>query len=485
MTFDFVPDHDALVLDLTPAELHFTPTHLWSPSPSREHRTSPYPLPKSLVLGIQGNEENGAKFSPPPYAAIVEGEHDRLCLSVVADAGWHRWNELRIEAGAERVRVILDLEGHTDPASAAPHVQLQAISASAGESRLALLTRALREGYPAIAAASPQIPDWWLEPIYCGWGDQVSLSMWLEGVGPEHRALAYCIQGLYERWIRRLDQARVPFGTTIIDHGWAPAGSMKPDTIRWPDLRGFIDREHQKGRKVLLWVATWLWDGLPDEWCIFCDGVKLVADPTNPAYLAYLDEQITWLISEEGLDADGFKIDQLAYSPDERNPRGGSRFGDTRHYPAPATPMRPHGDGWGCELLHTLQKRIYDAAKAAKPDCLITSSTVHPYFHDTFDMTRLHDMGSVAADIFDAMQARADLSLAAVPGKPIDTDDWIHTDYAKWLNYTSNSRRLGVPCIFYAEHFMANWFAEPATSLIPLSDLEAIGNAWREQPARR
>src|SRR5690606_4645592 len=136
-------------------------------------------------------------------------------------------------------------------------------------------------------------------------------------------------------------------------------------------------------------------------------------------------------------------------------------------------------DRWGCELLHAYQKLVYDAAKAAKPDALITSSTVHPYFADTFDMVRLHDMGSVPADIFATMRARADLARAALPGKPIDADNWVHSDYDMWRRYTAGSTALGVPCTLYAERFVLNWQQEPAARLIPLDDLRQIGNAWR------
>ena len=198
--------------------------------------------------------------------------------------------------------------------------------------------------------------------------------MWLEGPGPEARALAYCLQGLHERWLRRLDDAEAPVGSIIIDAGWSPAGVWEPDTVKWPDLRGFIDAQHQMGRKVLLWLATWLWDGLPDEWCVFAGDMKLTVDPTNPDYMACLRERVARMVSPEGLDADGFKIDQLAYCPNQRRPRGGPRFGRTDSYEAPDEPIRLHGDSWGCELLYRLQKAIYDAAKSAKPDCLITSS---------------------------------------------------------------------------------------------------------------
>ncbi len=473
---------DLLSLRLTADDLGFVPERVWNPSPSRAHRTEPYPVPQALRIGIQGNQETGAKFSPPPFAVEVEGDGDgaRTLLSVAADAGWHRWNEVVFETQADEVVCSIDLEGHTSPAEAAEHVRLLVLPAEADESRHESLARGLRAGYPEAFRPADNAPEWWAKPIYCGWGEQVSTCMWLEGPGPEDRALAYCLQGLHQRSLRRLDEAEVPIGSIIIDAGWSPAGVWEPDTVKWPDLRGFIDAQHHAGRKVLLWLATWLWDGLPDEWCVFAGDVKLTTDPTNPDYMACLRERVMRLVSPEGLDADGFKIDQLAYCPNQRRPRGGPRFGRTDSYDAPDAPIRLHGDGWGCELLYALQKAIYDAAKSAKPDCLITSSTVHPYFHDTFDMTRLHDTGIVSGDVIEAMKARSDLSRAALPGKPIDADDWVSTDYDQWMRYTCGSHALGVPCLFYAERFMADWRNEPTTTLIPLEDLRRIGEAWRQ-----
>jgi len=474
---------EALRAEIPAERLGFRTEAVWNPSPSVRHRTEAYPVPKTLRMGVAGTEESGAKFSPPPFAVVVQDGGHQALVAVAAEAGWHLWNQAEFTATADGVNVVVDLEGHTDPSVARGHVSVALIRGVSGESSLALLARGLRMLYPA-ADSQQQVPPWWLQPIYCGWGDQVTASMWLEGIGPEPRALAYCIQGLYERWIRRLEQADIPVGTIIIDAGWSPAGVWEPDTERWPDLKRFVARQHAAGRRVLLWLATWLWDGLPDEWCVFSDGVKLTADPTHPDYVRALRDKVRTLLSPDGYDADGFKIDQLAYVPSERAPRGGSRFGRTAHHPPPKNRIRLAGSGWGCELLWRLQREIYTAAKAAKPDALITSSTVHPYFHDTFDMVRLHDMGHVAPDIFAAMKARSDLARAALPGKPIDTDDWIHSDYDLWMRYTSGSTALGVPCIFYAERFMLNWKADPATRLVPLSDLRRIGRAWRTSGLR-
>lgn len=198
-----------------------------------------------------------------------------------------------------------------------------------------------------------------------------------------------------------------------------------------------------------------------------------------PEYREFLRDKVTSLLSPGGFDADGFKIDQLQYTPNERRPRYGIHFGRSGFLPDSHGPIRMPGDRWGCEALYLLQKTIYSAAKSAKPDCLVTSSTAHPYFHDTFDMMRLHDTGLSDVPVFDAMKARADLSRAVLPHHPIDADDWVHRDYAQWLDYTARSGAIGVPCIFYSELFVRSFADEPATLPIPGADLRGIAQAWR------
>ena len=480
----FVPltaEAEGLSAAIPASALPFVLAKVWNPSPSRQHRTAPYELPQRISVGIRGNELCGARYSPPPYAVILEdqGGGRKALVAVAADPGCHLWNIVVFDCTSAGTTVAVDLEGHNRPAAVAPHVRLAVILGADGETRHQLLARGMQALYPECAAAGT-VPEWWLKPIYCGYGDQVTTAVWLEGLGPERRALTYCLQGLYERWTDRLDAARVPYGTVTIDAGWSPSGVWDPNPITWPDLKGFVSRMHDAGKRVLLWIPTWLWDGLPDGWCVFAGAHKLVADPTIPEYREFVTGKVRNLLSPEGVDADGFKIDQLAYCPCERMPSGGARFGASVFpEPTPRPQLSVKGEGWGCELLHLLQKTIYDAAKAAKADALVTSSTVHPYFHDTFDMVRIHDMGDVPDDIFAAMKARVDLARAVLPGKPVDTDDWIHTDYQLWLEYTAGSRALGVPCIFYAERFLANLHEEPATTLIPLEDLGKIAAAWR------
>jgi len=454
---------------------------LWCPIPTANHVLQPRPLPCRVTLDVGAQSpDNGAKFSPPPFAVVLESVDSRYLIVVRATAGWHRWHEVVFDATAERLRVTIDLQGQTDPEQACAHLHAVVIPGRPGEAREVLLARGLEECYPASLRAVAA-PDWWQRPIYCGWGDQVTAAMASEGLGPEHRAKQYCRQALYERWLKRLETANVPVGTVVIDDGWSTTGSWREFSERWPDLQGFIRQQHNAGRRVLLWLGLWLWEGLPAEWCIQIDSRPLVADPTHPGYKEFLRERIRELLGPDGLNADGFKLDQLGYVPHQRCPRGGEKTGHARSWPAPATLSQPAGKAWGCEMLYEYQRAIYSAAKTVKPDALITSSTVHPYFRDTFDMVRLHDMGYLAPDVWAMMTARAAVAKAALPGLLIDTDNWIHSDFKQWLDYTCHSPSLGVPCLFYSERFMLNWEQEPATQEIPLADLRRIGQSWRHE----
>ena len=485
--FRFKPkNNEVMTVRLEYKDLGFTPDSILNFNPSIDNRMSPYPIPQTIRIGTSFNyDETASRFSPPPFAVVVSGEKSRSLVSVKAEAGWHVWNTCEFKLADDSIEVIIDLEGHTPPEDAMKYITVHTFTALTEENDIDLLKRGLKTLYPEAYKRPSQKPEWWEKPIFCGGGSQVPLSLKLEGVGPENRCGAYCIQGLYERWLKRLEESEVPIGTIIIDVGWSPGGNWQPNKIQWPNLRSFIDEQHSKGRHVLLWIPTWFYGGLPDSWCVFCKGKKLSVDPSNNEYREFLKEQVKKLISsnEGGFNADGFKIDMLQYTLNERLKEGASHWGTDRLRFESTERLEIHGNKWGCELLYQLQKDIYEAAKEAKKDCLITSSTVHPYFNDTFDMVRLHDSGPVdkVEDVFSAMKKRADLASAALPFHLIDTDNWIHSDYSKWLDYTLESYKLGVPCIFYAEDFIISWTDEPLTCEVAKDDLRQIGKVWRQQ----
>jgi len=473
------------VLELTcrSTELGFSPAKVWCPVPDEHHSIRPKAVPASIAISTWNTPDAQASFSPAPYAVVVERGRQAVLLVVAADDNWHRWNHARFVVDGNGVVAQVDLEGHAALNEARAHIRLHRVLGVAGEDRHALLARGLAELYPAASRQRPRdIPSWWRQPIYCGWGDQVAMSLYLEGPGPEWRCLSYCTQGLYRRWVNRLETAGVPIGITTIDAGWSPGGDWSPHPVQWPDLRGFIDQEHNAGRRVLLWLGTWLHEGLPDEWCIFAGKQRLCANPMHPEYRKFLRRQVQRLLSDEvgGFNADGFKIDQLGWLPAESHAFNSAHFGRIEPLEEPHARIKLDSEKWGCELLYDLQKQIYDAAKAVKPDCLITSSTVHPYFHDSFDMVRLHDTGRARGSVVEAMQSRADLARAALPQHLIDADDWIPWNYAKWLQYTLESHRLGTPCLFYSEWFVRSFDKNPTVQPIQRADLGKIARVWRK-----
>jgi len=102
----------------TPHDLGFRPERVWCPVPTSDHQTKPYDLPQTVRISTKDTPETGAKFSPSPYAVVVEGEGRRCFVGVKARRGWHRWNLVQFVVTANEVRVVIDLEGHTCPEQA-------------------------------------------------------------------------------------------------------------------------------------------------------------------------------------------------------------------------------------------------------------------------------------------------------------------------------------------------------------------------------
>ncbi|MGH1526660.1 hypothetical protein ACRAWC_22685 [Leifsonia sp. L25] len=157
---------------------------------------------------------------------------------------------------------------------------------------------------------------------------------------------------------------------------------------------------------MLLWFKAWDPAGLPPELTVRdAVGRPVAVDPSNPAYLTALAEQVTRMVSPDGLDADGFKVDFT-----QRAPSG--------------VTLRTHDDGvWGISALHAIVRTIHDAAKAAKPDALVVTHTVHPSFSGVTDMVRLNDVLEDSAHgdpvpVGDQLRYRHDIA-AALAARPL------------------------------------------------------------------
>jgi hypothetical protein len=303
--------------------------------------------------------------------------------------------------------------------------------------------------------------DWWRRPIFCGWGEQNRAASH-EGLHPTTLSR----RDRYDAWLGILAGHGLRPGTITIDDKWQRTyGRNEPDDERWPDLRGWIADRHADDQRVLLWFKAWDPEGLPPEACI-TDRLnhRVAVDPESPAYQAILRESLTTLLSPDGLDADGLKVDFTAQTP--------------------SGPGLEHAGGaWGVALLHRLLELVYRYAKDAKPDALIVTHTPSPLFADVTDMIRLNDLMRLDdPDPFVAavpqMRHRARIAAAVDPGWLIDTDDWCMPSRAEWRSYLEVKPDLGVPALYYVTGI------DHSDEAFTDDDYAAIRDAWARWEAR-
>lgn len=290
-------------------------------------------------------------------------------------------------------------------------------------------------GWAPPADPAPERPDWWTEPMFCGWGAQMARA---RDTGRPAPALA--TRDEYDTHLAHLERHGLVPGTIVVDDKWQRAyGRPDPDPDKWPDLPGWIAGRHARGQRVLLWWRAWSTEGVPDDWCVRTpDGHPVALDPGHPGARALLTDAITTLLDPDGHDADGLKIDFTADTP-------------SGHH------LTTHGDHWGIALLYDLLAVIHTAAKAAKPDALVITHTPHPAFAGVTDMIRLNDMLRLDdpdpyAPVVPQMRHRAAVTAASCPHLPVDTDDWCPPDRAQWRAYNAVKTELGVPALYVSTH---------------------------------
>jgi hypothetical protein len=296
--------------------------------------------------------------------------------------------------------------------------------------------------------------SWWKRPIFCGWGAQCYLE---EAGRGKTKDLAK--EDVYDEFIQILDQKRINPGIITIDDKWQKEyGYGVADEEKWPDLKKWIEKIHNRKQKVLLWWKAWDAEGLSSDLCITNkNGSILCVDPSNPAYERLLRQQVQFMLGREGYDADGFKIDFTGR--------------------APVGPgLKKFGDIWGVELLHKLLFIIYDEAKKVKPDALIVTHTPNPYFQDVTDMVRLNDINT-GAPVVAQMLHRAKIAKAVCPDHLIDTDNWIMPDIFQWRDYLNVQNDIGVPCLYYTTHIKTD-------QALTEEDYEKIRSSWAEYESR-
>ncbi len=398
-------------------------------------------------------------FTPPPFCLAFQVPGGWLSLGVVAAPGANAFSEYRYHAQRDSFYLSLAYDGQTRVAGPyqLPSIAIDFAGDEYGALEAYVQTLSAAGALPA-RRAQPQ-PGWWREPILCGWGAQCFAA------AVDHaRAPDYARQALYEQWLAALAAQGLEPGSVVIDDKWqASYGDNQVDRLKWPDLRGFVDRQHATGRRVLLWLKAWDPEGLPPDECVTNSaGLPVAADPSSPAYAARLGAAVERMLGPSGYDADGFKIDFTA-----RIPAGPG--------------LRPAGPAWGLELMKRYLGLIYAAAKQAKPEALVMAHTPNPYLADVLDMIRLNDI-NLGTDIERAMRHRARVAHIACPDALIDTDNWPMADKATWRAYTRLQPELGVPSLYYATHIDSTREALDAGDYALLREIWARYRAGLRQP---
>ncbi|WP_219417643.1 hypothetical protein [Pseudonocardia nigra] len=445
-----------------------------SPNPDHPRRIA-RPAVEPAVIGVVGDgAEPGVGrwlFAPAPWCFAVCREapvsaadpRDEVpagewaALGLLAPIGEQTFTAVHYSGGTDGFHLRLDHEGHTrvDGAFTTPTV---VVRFGAADPYAALRAhRDLLAGRGLVPGSPADVPAWWRQPMFCGWGAQHHLAL---TAGEPTQDFA--TQRHYDAFLAALAAHGVVPGTVVVDDKWQRGYARnEPDPAKWPDLAGWIAGRHERGQRVLLWYKAWDPEGAPPEACIRDPaGTPVALDPESPAGRTLIEESVSRLLAPDGLDADGLKVDFLA-----RTPSGQA--------------LRHAGSSWGAALLHALLACVHRAAKRVQPDALVDTHAANPAFADVTDMLRLNDIRMLDAvdpdgPVVAHMAYRAAVVAAVCPGVPIDTDGWCLPDRAAWAEYVAVQPNLGVPALYYATAM--DLTGEP---LRP-ADLAAVARTWRD-----
>jgi hypothetical protein len=463
-----------------------TPAHhqrIFNPQP--EARTGPwYDAAESVPITVAttfGPDRFDTFFSPGIWCYVLDLGPGKGFLScgLLAEMGTQHFHTFEYRGGTQ-FGFALHYDGMTqvDGEFMAPRLRLA--HAESADAALEEYVGHLR-ATGLVPSPTHEIPAWWHRPVFCGWGSQVAwgrlaenkkLSLFDQGA-IDTSAGSFASQKAYEKMVELLEKHRLPYGTLIIDMGWSTSISLPEiDHAKWPDLPGFIRREHEKGKKVLLWLGCWSPKDMPEDCVMDADsGLKRVIDPTKTAFRERLQAAITRVIGPE-IDADGFKIDFTGDTP-----RGAG--------------YRPSRPLWGMELLHDYIRLIHDAMKAAKPDALLETHCANPSFGAITGVLRLNDLFFDQLDVTGPMAFRARMARMACPEWLIDTDGDPFSSADSWRQYQLFQPQIGIPSLYDLTHTSGatepipeEWLAEVAASWNAYLDVLATKDSRKGEPKR-
>ncbi len=444
---------------------------LFSPGPHNPRRTASS-SEAAAVVGVSGDSLAGRGhwfFTPGPLCfALGKQGGPWVVIGLLAPVEEMTFPELVYQPLDNGFRLEVDYEGHAGAAGTFRPPAVVVVPgcpdppSGVGTYRKLLEDHGFAPGEAHRRGRARERAPWWSEPMFCGWGSQCHLA-----VRANTTALDQCTQANYDTFLAELTAHGLKPGTVVVDDGWQEQYALPtPDPERWPSLRSWIRHRHEQGQKVLLWWRAWSPQGAPRAACLTnAAGHPVAAGPVNDEATAWLEATIRDLLSPDGLDADGLKVDFTAMTP-----RGWHVGGE------------PPGT-WGIALLHRYLSVVYAAAKKAKPDALVITHSANPAFATVTDMVRLNDMLRLDepqpwAPVVEQMSYRASIVRAACPGTLVDTDDWCAPDLAQWREYLAVKGAIGVPALYYTTHL------DRTGQALEERDYEQLRQVWSEARAR-
>ncbi len=413
-------------------------------------------------------------LSPPLFCYVFKDEDECVPIFVAAKQGEN--NYVSMKHHARTSAISLQFEGHqeVDGCYESPTLVLGRNTESL-KGALKVYKEYLVENNCVVEVEEKEIPSWWKEPIFCGWGEmryEYRADHDNHENGNFINVTDYCTEKRYNNYIKTLEENGVNPGTIIIDMGWALNPALaEPNEHKWDDMRAFIDREHEKGRHVLLWYTPVVTQGLPDEACLMLNDRAVAPDPTNPIYKEILEKEIyKMLSSDEGcLNADGFKIDFTQNTPSEEgifkcylNTFFGLINETNEEHLYVHREERDElisvyeKNVWGVELLKAYIKNLYVYMKKVKGDSVLITHTPNPYFAEVVDVLRLNDLDGVSPGVLEIMKMRALIAETGCDKWLIDTDNDLMVDKEHWRDYIKMQLELGIPDTYYSSHIAAS-----------------------------
>ena len=402
-------------------------------------------------------------LSVPPmfyHSYRVAGIEPCIAFGLVAEAGEHNFTNFGYHVSNGTFSFRTNQDGHVTVNGEWTTPKIVVYTAEnhydAGEKYCSLY---FDSGICSRGSTAPK-PRFWYGPIACGWIEQCAFGNSPEGDGS---MLFSCRQMVYERMVERLWARDLHPTCLIIDDKWQDQyGTAKVSTDRWPDLRGFIDRNLENGIHTFMWYQLWNCEGLPDECCSldeegnsYIAGNRKVADPSHPIYKEILRENIHRIISsDEGCyNAAGLKLDFAFCQPHGRK-------------------THTYSGKYGTELLYDYLSQIRTYAKEAKPDAVINASPCHPLFASLVDQARLHDYDGSCRNAAEVFPHRAKLWGTANPCALIDTDGGGFNTNRDMIRFMLNQPKIGIPDLYAVSDLPNFAFTE--------EEWEKIARAWRD-----